>query len=106
MELGDPVIGDTVLGDFDLGGRGIVRPAVGPLGRALRQARLERYLSQAQLAKRAGVHQTRVSKLELGVPNWSLFCRLVDALGAEPVVTVATVPDDLRALRQLAETAW
>jgi DNA-binding XRE family transcriptional regulator len=93
--------------DIDLGGRGIVRPAVGPLGRALRGARLQVFMSQESLAKAAGVHQTQVSKLELGAPNWSLFCKLVETLGGEPLVTVAPLPAerDLE-LKRLAATVW
>lgn len=94
------------LDDFDIGGRGVCRPAVGPLGRALRAARRTHFISQESLAKAAGVHQTQVSKLELGAPNWNLFCRLVDALGGRPIVTVEALPDDLRRLQQLAGTVW
>ena len=86
--------------------RTVCRPAVGPLGQALRDARMRRLLSQADVAKAAGVHQTQVSKVELGAPNWSLFCKLVDALGAKPVVTVEAVPDDIRALQRFAGMVW
>jgi transcriptional regulator with XRE-family HTH domain len=95
------------LDDIDLGGRGIVRPAVGPLGRALRGARLQQFLSQESLAKAAGVHQTQVSKLELGAANWALFCRLINTLGGEPVVTVEPLPSEGdRRLLELRATVW
>lgn len=74
--------------DVDVGGRGIVQPAKGPLGRALRWARHDLFLSQEQIARIAGVSQATVSRLERGAPNWSVFCRIVDAIGARPVVTV------------------
>ena len=73
---------------MDYGGRGIVQPAKGPLGRAVRGARHDLHLSQQRLADLAGVSQTAVSKLELGRPSWSLFCKLVDAVGGRPVVTI------------------
>jgi predicted transcriptional regulator len=82
------------LDDMDTGGRGIVRQAVGPLGRALRSTRLEMFLSQERLAQAAGVHQTDVSRLELGAPRWSLFCRLVDTLGGVPVVSIERLPTE------------
>lgn len=94
------------LADIDIGGRGISRPAVGPLGAAIRLARRQKFLSQAELAKVAGVHQTLVSKLELGAPNWTLFCRLAEALGGRPVVTIESVPAELRALERLRDTVW
>ncbi|MDQ1684948.1 MAG: hypothetical protein QOC82_1685 [Frankiaceae bacterium] len=94
------------LDDIDRGGRGIVRPAVGPLGRALRTARLQVFLSQASLAKAAGVHQTQVSKLELGAPNWALFCRLIKSVGGEPLVTIQPLPPDSDTLARLRATVW
>lgn len=97
------------LDDFDVGGRGICRPAVGPLGRALRGARLDQFLSQERLAEVAGVHQTQVSKLELGAPKWAMFCHLVKTLGGHPVVTIEPLSkedEELEKLRRLAETVW
>jgi transcriptional regulator with XRE-family HTH domain len=95
------------LDDIDLGGRGICRPAVGQLGRTLRGARLQQFLSQERLAKAAGVHQTQVSKLELGAANWELFCRLVNTLGGNPVLTIEPIKDDIESrLRALRHTVW
>ncbi|MBV9099402.1 MAG: helix-turn-helix transcriptional regulator [Frankiaceae bacterium] len=94
------------LDDIDVGGRGICRPAVGPLGRALRGARLQQFLSQESLAKAAGVSQTQVSKLELGAPNWRLFCHLLKTLGGEPIVTVEPFDPKLEALKKLARSVW
>ena len=74
--------------DMDIGGRGIVRPAQGPLGRALREARLEVLMSQARLAAAVGASQTAISRVELGQPNWGLFSRCVEVLGGRPVVTI------------------
>jgi predicted transcriptional regulator len=79
------------LDDMDIGGRGIVRPARGPLGRVLREARLSVFMSQETLARSVGASQTAISRLELGAPNWRLFCRCLDALGGRPVVTVQRV---------------
>lgn len=97
---------DVQLADLDLGGRGISRAAVGPLGRALRVARRQKFLSQAELAKVAGVHQTQVSKLELGAPNWALFCKLIETLGGEPVVTVKPLDPDKEKWERLRASIW
>lgn len=94
------------LDDVDFGGSAVCRPPVGPLGCALRAERRKLLLSQASLAKTAGVHQTQVSKLELGAPNWTLFCRLIDALGGRPIVTVEPRSTGLEALARLAATVW
>jgi predicted transcriptional regulator len=77
--------------DIDIGGRGLVHPAQGPLGRALRQLRHDLFMSQAQLARAAGVSQPVISRLERGAPNWRIFHRCVDAVGGQPVVTVTGV---------------
>jgi len=79
------------LDDMDIGGRGVVLPAKGPLGRCLRATRLDLLLSQQQLAASVGATQAAVSRLERGAPNWRLFCRLVDAMGGRPVVTIESV---------------
>jgi len=91
---------------FDLNAHGIGRPAVGPLGRALRTARRQKLLSQAGLAKAAGVHQTQVSKIELGAPNWALFCKLIEILGGEPVVTVKPLDPDKEKWERLRASIW
>ena len=82
------------LDDMDIGGRGVVLPAQGVLGRCLRATRLDLLLSQQRLAASVGTSQAAVSRLERGAPNWSLFCRLVDAMGGRPVVTIESVETD------------
>ncbi|HET6909545.1 MAG TPA: helix-turn-helix transcriptional regulator [Mycobacteriales bacterium] len=74
--------------DMDIGGRGIVQPAKGPLGRSLRATRLDLLMSQERLAEAVGASQAAISRLERGAPSWNLFCRCVDALGGRPVVTI------------------
>ena len=76
------------LDDMDRGGRGICQPAKGPLGRAIRGLRHDLVISQERLGQLVGVSQTAVSKLERGGSSWSLFCRLVEAAGGRPVVTI------------------
>lgn len=70
--------------------------AEGALGEALRQARYDRVWSQKELAGRSGVAQSVISRLERGVrSNWQIFCRLLEAMGLEPVVTVRRRQSDL-----------
>lgn len=65
------------------------QPAAGQLGIALRTVREAANLSQFDLATRAGVGQSAVSRLERDVhrPSWALFCRLLAALDLEATVT-------------------
>ena len=106
VPFGAIAFGDVPLADFDIGGRGVSRAAVGPLGRAVRVARRQKFLSQAALAKAAGVHQTQVSKLELGSANWTLFCKLVETLGGEPVVTVKPLDPEKEKWDRLRASIW
>jgi transcriptional regulator with XRE-family HTH domain len=52
----------------------------------LRRQRLEHYLSQAELARRAGVHALTITRLEAGTsaPSTRTVRALADALGVEP----------------------
>jgi HTH-type transcriptional regulator/antitoxin HipB len=69
------------------------------LGQALRARRLELGMSQTQLAERAGMTQSAVSRLEAGgtVPTIGVLERLAAALSADLVVTLTPKPPDLRA---------
>src|SRR4051794_35467303 len=70
--------------------------AQGELGVALRAARYRAVLSQQQVAERAGVSQAVVSRMERGHRSgWPVFCRLLDAMGFEPVVTSRLRASDL-----------
>ena len=70
----------------------------------LRDARLQRGLDQASLARRAGTTQTYISRLERGdvSPSVSTMERLMHAmglelvLGAQPLSPGNVRPDDLR----------
>jgi transcriptional regulator with XRE-family HTH domain len=55
------------------------------LGRAIRQLRTERGLSQEELGLRAGIHPTWISHLESGRnnPAWGSVRRLAAALGVK-----------------------
>ncbi|MGA5135567.1 helix-turn-helix domain-containing protein [Streptomyces olivoreticuli] len=57
-------------------------------GRLLRKLRLERGLSQIQLAERAGVSQAVVSRVEVGhhSPTIRSLSRLADALDADLIL--------------------
>jgi len=67
------------------------------LGRALRDARLAKGLTQGQLAKRAGVSQPTISSVERGVSNVSLdtLLRLVATLRLE-ILLRSREPDQLK----------
>jgi DNA-binding XRE family transcriptional regulator len=61
------------------------------LGQAVRARRLELGMSQTELAERAGMTQSAVSRLEAGgtVPTIGVLERLATALSADLVVTLA-----------------
>jgi HTH-type transcriptional regulator/antitoxin HipB len=60
------------------------------LGKAVRARRLELGMSQTELAQRAGMTQSAVSRLEAGgtVPTIGVLERLAAALSADLVVTL------------------
>ena len=87
--------------EMDIGGRGIVRPAQGPLGRVLREARLSVFMSQARLADAIGASQTAISRVELGYPSWRLFSQCIEALGGRPVVTIERARSEQDLYREL-----
>ena len=53
---------------------------------ALRRLRLERFFSQAELARRSGVHALTVTRLESGrtAPSTRTVRALAEALGVQP----------------------
>jgi transcriptional regulator with XRE-family HTH domain len=56
------------------------------LGLALREARQDKQLSQAELARQTGIHQTYLSGLECGHrnPSWAVIVALAQALEVAP----------------------
>ncbi|HET7312673.1 MAG TPA: helix-turn-helix transcriptional regulator [Mycobacteriales bacterium] len=71
-------------------------PAEGELGKALRGARDRVVWSQKELAAITGVTQSVISRMERGQrTNWATFCRLLEAMGLEPVVTTRRRKSDL-----------
>jgi transcriptional regulator with XRE-family HTH domain len=52
----------------------------------LRRQRIEHFLSQSELAKRAGIHAVTITRLEVGttVPSMRTVRALAAALGIEP----------------------
>jgi transcriptional regulator with XRE-family HTH domain len=65
------------------------------LAENLRRLRLERYWSQADLGKAAGVHKATIMRIERGgyVPQLRTIRALADALGVPP--TELATPDEL-----------
>lgn len=63
-------------------------------GHVLRQARVERGLDQADLARRAGTTQAYISRIERGVvsPSVQTLTRLLNALGLRLQATVEPLP--------------
>ncbi len=61
------------------------------LGRRVRDLRVEQALSQAELARRAGMTQPAVARFEAGgtVPTLPVLERLARSLGAELIVQLA-----------------
>jgi transcriptional regulator with XRE-family HTH domain len=70
----------------------------------LRRVRLERFLSQGELARRAGLHAVTLTRLEAGTttPSTRSVRALADALGVEPRALAA--PDEVAELRRLLRT--
>jgi transcriptional regulator with XRE-family HTH domain len=60
-------------------------PDPSALGRAVRAIRLERGITQEQLANNTGLQQTWISHIERGRrnPSWSNVVRLAEGLGVE-----------------------
>jgi len=60
------------------------------VGDALRRVRKMRGMSQAELAKRVGMRQPAITRLENGhhVPTWRTLSKVADALDAHLVVSV------------------
>jgi transcriptional regulator with XRE-family HTH domain len=72
-------------------------PEHAALGDAIRRLRLERGLSQEQLAERAGTDLTQIGGIERGVrnPSYTTLVRLAAALETS-VGELATLADELR----------
>lgn len=62
----------------------------GELGRIIRERRLERGLSQARLARRAGTSQDAISRIERGdqSPSFERFRELLFLMGHRPALTI------------------
>jgi transcriptional regulator with XRE-family HTH domain len=71
-------------------------PEHAALGEAIRAARVERGLSQEQLADAAGIHVTHLGGVERGVrnPNYATIVKLARALGVT-AGTIVTRADEL-----------
>lgn len=76
-----------------------------PFADNLRRFRLERFLSQAELARRAGLHALTVTRLEAGTtaPSTRTVRALADVLGIEPR-ELATPYEVAEARRVLGES--
>ena len=71
----------------------------------LRRLRLERFLSQAELARRAGLHALTVTRLEAGTttPTTRSVRALADVLNVDPG-ELAT-PDEVAELRRVLRSS-
>ena len=66
-----------------------------PFPDTLRRLRLERFLSQAELGRRAHVHPVTIARLEAGVwpPTMRTVRQLAEALGVNPLELAS--PDEV-----------
>jgi transcriptional regulator with XRE-family HTH domain len=73
-------------------------PEHAALGEAIRLARVERGLSQEQLADAAHVHVTHLGGVERGVrnPNYATIVKLARALGVTPGAIVTRADELLK----------
>jgi transcriptional regulator with XRE-family HTH domain len=82
-------------------------PVVARFGQRLREVRLSRDMTQAQLAESAHVTVSYITRLESGTsaPGIDLVARFAAALGTEIVDLLPTtpLPDDLAVLRRQAK---
>jgi transcriptional regulator with XRE-family HTH domain len=71
----------------------------------LRRLRLERFLSQGELARRAGLHPVTLTRLEAGptAPSTRSVRSLAEALGVEP--RELATPDEVAELRRVLQRA-
>jgi transcriptional regulator with XRE-family HTH domain len=71
-------------------------PAHAALGRAIRQARARRGISQEELASRSGLHRTYVGGIERGErnPSFTNIVRIAEALGERPSEILAAAERD------------
>ena len=67
----------------------------------LRRLRIDRFLSQRELARRAGLHSVTLTRLEAGsaAPSTRSVRALAAALGVEP--RELTTPDEVAELRRV-----
>jgi len=67
----------------------------------LKRLRLERFLSQGELARRAGLHAVTLTRLEAGrtAPSTRSVRALADVLGVEP--RELATPDEVADLRRV-----
>ncbi len=72
-------------------------PAHAALGRAIRQARGRRGISQEELATRSGLHRTYVGGIERGErnPSFTNIVRIAEALGERPSQLLAAAERDV-----------
>ena len=72
---------------------------------SLRRLRVERFLSQRELARRAGLHAITLVRIEAGAtaPSTRTVRALADALGIEP--GAVTSPEEVAELRRVLKKA-
>jgi HTH-type transcriptional regulator, competence development regulator len=82
--LSRPTVSDTIT--LRLGWQGQTLEALMAFAERLRELRRQQFLSQAELARRSGIHKLTILRLENGasLPQGRTVRRLAEALGVQP----------------------
>ena len=78
------------------------------IGATLRSARKERSVSQSSLARRTGVPQSAISRIEAGteVPSLARWSRLLAGLGLRPEIGLVPLAEAWSEDEHIEATGW